>query len=872
MKQALAFTLLLGLAMGLKARDFERNQGIQWAPFVEWTLENQTVDDNPFDLEAKVTFVHQETKRSIQTGMFYVGGHQWKIRFCGTLPGLWEWSSSSSDPDLNGHTGSVWIEPSHHTNGFVTGIGQKWARQTGRNGTPKAFIPQFVMYRHPKAIADHFDLLKGDIETFIHEHGFTGFHVPVYCRWFDLDEERSSNVDTNDPNPDLNTFAVLEKLITQVHAAGGMVHYWAWGDESRHQTPVKWGINGKADQRLQRYIAARLGPLPGWTMGYGFDLDEWVTEHQLKTWRDFMHDQMGWPHLLGGRHGEPNQGTDHSMARSWNQGMDYASYEHHRPTPEVYRAALNTIPTQPVFSEDRFRIRQSKQYRQKDYDEHMTRRGLWQSAMSGGVANIWGRLEENPEINQGFGASDPYPHPEWIKTWSIFFAKFFANDAEPKQPDHSLQLVSQVNHRRIIYAEETNKVSLGPSPNSPILRTIAIDTLKPYAELEIQPGTTEDGNLAWKSPYKSDWALVSEPLTLPYPKSSLMKGINLDWPTHRRSAPGSDNFQLTWADDDHLYGAWGDGGGFGGTNRKGRVGLGVARIQGGANNYEGTNIWGGHQAANQATFDGKSWGIISVQDKIHMWVVPDKPNGKIYRNHYEYIELATSVDHGATWQKAPWRFETNDQLTIPTFLNFGQNNEGVPEAFGDYVYTYFIEPQSPGIEQMGPKAQQLIIHQPGRLYLARIHQDDLDQGKSAFYFYTGINSDAYPRWGTVKEKQPVFEDANGAGWCVSASYHPGLNRILLATQHSQNAQGRLGIFDAPTPWGPWTTVEYFDAQNPFGADRPGSKLSWENNVFFVSFVSKWFDGDTFTLAFTGAGRGRNNDSFNTVKGRFLRFN
>jgi|GEM_PF-5715379 len=64
MKQALAFTLLLGLAIGLKARDFERNQGIQWAPFVEWTLENQTVDGNPFDLEAKVTFVHQETKRS----------------------------------------------------------------------------------------------------------------------------------------------------------------------------------------------------------------------------------------------------------------------------------------------------------------------------------------------------------------------------------------------------------------------------------------------------------------------------------------------------------------------------------------------------------------------------------------------------------------------------------------------------------------------------------------------------------------------------------------------------------------------------------------------------------------------------------------
>ena len=53
----------------------------------------------------------------------------------------------------------------------------------------------------------------------------------------------------------------LELLITKVHAAGGLVHIWAWGDEARRWTPVRWGKNGKVDKRLQRYIAARLGPL-----------------------------------------------------------------------------------------------------------------------------------------------------------------------------------------------------------------------------------------------------------------------------------------------------------------------------------------------------------------------------------------------------------------------------------------------------------------------------------------------------------------------------------------------------------------------------------------------------------------------------------
>ena len=42
--------------------------------------------------------------------------------------------------------------------------------------------------------------------------------------------------------------------------------------------------------------------------------------------------------------------------------------------------------------------------------------------------------------------------------------------------------------------------------------------------------------------------------------------MNIDWSTHQRHAPGSDNFQLTWADDGHQYGIWGDGGGFAGTN------------------------------------------------------------------------------------------------------------------------------------------------------------------------------------------------------------------------------------------------------------------------------------------------------------------
>jgi len=73
------------------------------------------------------------------------------------------------------------------------------------------------------------------------------------------------------------------------------------GDESRRQTPIRLGgRNGPADRRLQRYIAARLGPMPGWTMGYGYDLDEWAAEKDLREWHAHMHRHFGWPHMLGG--------------------------------------------------------------------------------------------------------------------------------------------------------------------------------------------------------------------------------------------------------------------------------------------------------------------------------------------------------------------------------------------------------------------------------------------------------------------------------------------------------------------------------------------------------------------------------------------
>src|SRR5262245_28525778 len=98
----------------------------------------------------------------------------------------------------------------------------------------------------------------------------------------------------------------------------------------------------------------------------------------------------------------------------------------------------------------------------------------------------------------------------------------------------------------------------------------------------------------------------------PYPPSPLIERITWHWQTHRTAAGGSDLWPVTWGADDNLYAAWGDGGGFGGTDQEGRVALGIARIDGSPEQFLGVNVNGGKNPRHPASFakQGKTGGIL----------------------------------------------------------------------------------------------------------------------------------------------------------------------------------------------------------------------------------------------------------------------
>lgn len=464
----------------------------QWEP-AEWVVVNAGQGGNPFDIVARVTFRHAASGELRATEMFYAGGDEWRFRFTGTRPGLWTYRSESDVASLNGRVGSVRVAPNPSGVGFVTQAGAKWARQVGVDGRLEAFVPQYVMYETPDAYHDDPSKIDRDIQTFIVDHGFTGFHTYVFGRWFDMDRERVEGM-SDDPNPDLRTFEALELLIRKVHAAGGVTHLWAWGDESRRQTPIKWGINGAVDQRLQRYIAARLGPLPGWTMGYGYDLWEWVNGAQLTEWHAYMRSHMGWPHMLGAR------ATKHTLDQL-SEALSYASYEQHRPDYDTYARTIRARQDKPAFSEDRFRIRPNSRYPEKDYDEERTRRGLWHSAMAGGVANIWGNLVDGP-------GSAPYPHPEWFRSYASFFNRRFTADLEPA-PDavaDGYALRSSDGARYLFYVEDADALTIDLSGMRDPARAVAVNAVAHYAVRDL--GLLRPGRHTLLLGASSDWAVA----------------------------------------------------------------------------------------------------------------------------------------------------------------------------------------------------------------------------------------------------------------------------------------------------------------------------------------------------------------------------
>jgi hypothetical protein len=185
--------------------------------------------------------------------------------------------------------------------------------------------------------------------------------------------------------------------------------------------------------------------------------------------------------------------------------------------------------------------------------------------------------------------------------------------------------------------------------------------------------------------------------------------------------------------------------------------------------------------------------------------------------------LAWSADRGRTWTWADWKLATG--FGCPTFLNYGENYAGARDEF---LYIY-----SPDTDSAYDAADRMV--------LARVPKGRI-KDRGAYEFLRGLDG-GKPAWTKeAADRGAVLADP-GRCYRSMVSYNAGLKRYLwcvtLPAKDRKGAYG-LAIYDAPEPWGPWTTAYRAEAWDVDAGESAG-------------FPTKWMspDGATLHLVFAG---------------------
>ncbi len=516
------FIALLSATISCYALDFgTRNAALY--QFEEWTITNTSYSGNPFDIIATATFTHEDGTTSNTTELYYAGSDTWKFRFTASKTGNWSFTTQSTDPELDGHTGMVSSTSNTDTEitGFLTTIGNKFAIQKGPEGELSGYLLNIFngddngVQVGPRFRHTFLEFFKDDPVTktnqyidYAQEHGMNAIYVLLSVTLNDLDLISGF---PDSQNPDLSAFAILDTVLMEAHKKGMHVYFWRWGDKARKMssTVLEGGKNGSGDNRITRYLASRIGALPNWSMGYGFDLHEWINGAELNTWENYFHQQLGFPHLLSARSQEFSSTTE--TITGYAQGDS----ELGQSMPEIptYSQILNRL-NQDV---NRGHLLEERNVLARwGINSQETLELMWDLAMAGGMGGWFGYFGERGDggktgdpIWSGDNLGGEYKNPAAMRTHHLFWKNRFElsySEANTLSSNGVKVLKSTDNTKYILYKENTSSMNINLSSAASSLHAIAIDANAAYQEVDL--GQLSSTNQTITLPYSSNWAIA----------------------------------------------------------------------------------------------------------------------------------------------------------------------------------------------------------------------------------------------------------------------------------------------------------------------------------------------------------------------------
>lgn len=233
----------------------------RFAPHEE-TLTAAGSHANPYlAVSAEATLTPPGGRAAVQAPLFWDGGQTWRLRIAPDETGPWRWTVRSSDPGLDGRSGSFTCVASTRRGSLqrMADSPRHFQYQNGERvwfmgDTAWAYVTDSAEEQHDRAAAERYIARRA-------AQGFTAIHLMLLNEagwpnaggppWFDLAQERI--------NPAY--FQEADRRIAFANAHGVVTGLaLAWGNKGRNE-PYSWGRfpDFAARRRYARYVAARYG-------------------------------------------------------------------------------------------------------------------------------------------------------------------------------------------------------------------------------------------------------------------------------------------------------------------------------------------------------------------------------------------------------------------------------------------------------------------------------------------------------------------------------------------------------------------------------------------------------------------------------------
>jgi hypothetical protein len=300
----------------------------------------------------------------------------------------------------------------------------------------------------------------------------------------------------------------------------------------------------------------------------------------------------------------------------------------------------------------------------------------------------------------------------------------------------------------------------------------------------------------------------------PYPYSTYITNITFNLNTasnycKKYGTDGGDIWAYTWAADDKIYTAYGDGYGFF-APQTGKCSWGISTIAGAFQSFTFADICYGPLGSKH----GKVGSLLAISNATMNVIYAMNDLQDAGGGSSTNSVMMTSTNGGVSWRTNVY-FSHLSEFS-GGFVQFGRN---FSENTDGYVYLYGSYGGHTGT------------------YLARVPIGSVTN-KAQFQYVTNIDNLNQASWGSLTSAIPVFYDPNGYGG--GADYDPPLGRWLLGSSPYPGDAGCFSLYEGPTMWGPWKTITYQTNWANLG-NNPSSEME------DFSFPEKYTSADGKTL-------------------------